>query len=145
MIENCNIKNIQPCSVDCSLNRLFLLKGEGVIDIDSNMPEAVEIKLPYELKLGEYVLGMTKEKVNQTNTRYGIQVIPKRIAFSAGLNITSGLVHPQFKGEIVFGIKNVSSNSVLLKAGQKLIQLVFFDVKSSSIPLNHRYSGGRVI
>ncbi len=145
MIENCKEKNIQSCSVDLRLGKIFKTKSHKIVDIDKNMPTAEEIKLPYVLKLGEYVLASTVEKMNQKHTKYAVFVIPRSRAFRAGLSIQSGLLYPYYKGEVVFGIKNISDHKIRLARDMGLVQLCFFDIKSDFVPLHHKYQHGRVI
>lgn len=145
MIEGCKEKNIQPCSVDLSLGKIFRIKSNKIIDIEKNMPGVNEIKLPYVLKPEEYVLASSIEKVNQKHTKYAVLVVPRSRAFRIGLSIESGLLYPYYKGEVIFGIKNISENKIRLNKGMGLIQLCFFEIKSDFIPLHHTYQNGRVI
>jgi deoxycytidine triphosphate deaminase len=145
MIEGCREENIQPVSVDLTLGKVFRIKAKEIVDIDENTPDVEELSLPHILAPGEYVLGRTFERIDQKRTRYGILVVPRSRTFRIGLQISTGLTAPNYRGEIVFGIRNASQNRIRLDKGMGLIQLVFFDVKSDIIPLQHRYQDGRVI
>lgn len=145
MIDNCEEQNIQPCSVDLRLGSLFITKAKGVVDIEQNPPKVKEVKLPYIIKPGEFILGKTIESMNQKHTKYGAIAVPRSRAFRMGLHIMCGLVHPYYKGECVFGIKNLSENRIRLSKGMSLLQLCFFEIKSDCVPLKHRYQNGRLM
>jgi len=145
MIENCTERNVQSCSVDFRLGKVFKLKSAGVIDTAKNLPTPHEAELPYTLEPDEYILASTIEKMNQTKTKYAALVIPKSKTFRIGLSIQSGMVHPDYKGEIIVGIKNISKSRIRLRRGMDLVHLCFFDVKSDMIPLREGYQGGRVV
>jgi deoxycytidine triphosphate deaminase len=145
MLKNAKEENVQPCSVDVRIGKIFKLKSKGIIDVDSNMPEAVEVQLPYVLKPGEYVLASTIERIDQEKTNYGVLATPRSIAYRIGLRIECGIFHPHYKGEMVFAMKNNSPNQIRIKYGMSVMQLGFFDLKSDCIPLKHRYQEGRII
>ena len=145
MIQNCKENSVQPCSVDLRLGKIFRIKSNKIVDPDENMPKSEEIELPYILKPGEYVLASTVEKMNQKHTQYAVFVVPRSRAFRAGLSIQSGLLYPYYKGEVIFGIKNISNHKIRLAKNMGLVQLCFFDIKSDFVPLHHRYQHGRVI
>ncbi|MFC1750057.1 hypothetical protein ACFL2V_14755 [Pseudomonadota bacterium] len=145
MIEGSTEKSIQPVSVDLSLGKIFKIKTERVIDIDKKMPDVQQLSLPHDLEPGEYVLAATVEKLNQKHTKYAGIVFPRSRAYRIGLSITSGIAAPHYRGELIFGIKNISTNSIRLKKGMGLIQVVFLDVRSDILPLKHTYQDGKVI
>ena len=145
MIDGSTEKNIQPVSVDLSLGKIFRIKTEAVIDIDEKMPDVEEIALPHNLQPGEYVLAATLEKIHQKHTKYAGIVFPRSRAYRIGLSITSGIAAPHYRGELIFGIKNISNNIIKLKKEMGLIQIVFLEVKSDIVPLKHTYQDGRVI
>ena len=145
MIENCNENQIQPCSIDLRLGSIFKLKSSGIVELDKNMPSAEKIALPYVLNPGEYVLASSIEKINQTNTCYGVLVLPRSRAFRIGLSIEAGLLYPGYVGEVIFGIRNISNAKIKLTEGMSIIQLCFFDIKSDVVPLKHTYQNGKII
>lgn len=146
MIENFKKENIGPCKYDFELGEIFKhKKTEKVIDISENkLPELVELKLPYVLKPGEYVLGKTIEKFDTPLDLMSIYAI-RSTAFRIGLNIICGINDPGYKGNAVFGIHNVSQNKVKLFKGMKLLQTAFLELKGEAIPIQTKYMGGKVL
>ncbi|MBW2972376.1 hypothetical protein KY359_05045 [Candidatus Woesearchaeota archaeon] len=145
MIDNCREGNVESCSVILRLGKLFKIKTTGTVDPPKNMPVPEEIELPYVLNPGEYVLASTIEKMHQTKTKYAVIIAPLSKTFRIGLGIQAGMVHPTYKGELIFGIKNLAEHKIRLRRGMDLVHLCFFDVKSDIIPLHRGYQHGRVI
>ncbi|MBU2561911.1 MAG: hypothetical protein KKD17_06450 [Nanoarchaeota archaeon] len=145
MIENCRESNVQSCTVDLRLGKLFTLKASGTLDPPKNMPTPQETELPYMLSPGEYILASTIERINQTKTKYAAIIAPLSRTFRIGLSIQSGMVHPTYQGEIIVGIKNISPHKIRLRRGMGLVHLCFFDVKSDIIPIHRGYQHGKVI
>jgi len=144
MLENCTEESIQPCSIDVRLGKIFKVVGTGVLDYE-HMPDVSEIKLPYVLKPNEFILATSIEKMNQTKTEHAALFFPRSRAERLGLLIQSGVIHPFYKGEFVFAIKNIANHKIKLSHGMGVAQLCFFDVKSNCIPLTHLYQHGKVI
>ena len=146
MIDGCDQKNVRQCSVDLRIKKLFQIKpNKAVVTFSKNDVSAEELKLPYALKPGEHVLASTIEKINQKSTRFGSLIIPRSRTFRMGLSIESGLTSPQYKGEIIFGIRNISENKIKLQEKDSLVQAVFFEIESDTIPLDFTYMNGRVV
>jgi deoxycytidine triphosphate deaminase len=145
MIENCTENDILPCSVNFRLGKVFKMKTSGVVDPPKNMPTPQEAELPYVIEPGEYLLASTIEKMNQTKTKYAAIILPRSRTFRIGLSIQSGIVQPEYKGEIIVGIQNISGHKIRLRRGMDLVHLCFFDVKSDMLPIHKGYQYGRVI
>jgi deoxycytidine triphosphate deaminase len=146
MIGDCKEKNVDQCTVSLSLGRVFKVTAQGIVDIEKpENAELAELKLPYVLEPGEYVLGRTIEKIDQKQTKYALFINTQSRAFRMGLGIFCGVGQPTYKGEIVFGIKNLSPYRILLKAGLKLVKVAFIDIKSDIVPMQFYYENGRVI
>ena len=144
MLENCTQDSIQPISIDVRLASIFSLYAKGIVDYE-HMPVIKELKLPYVLKPGEYGLARTVEKINQQSSNYGMLFFPRSRAERIGLLIQSGVMHPFYKGEMIFGIKNIASHPIRLSHKMGVAQVCFFDIKSNCVPLQHLYSHGKVM
>ena len=145
MIEDYETSNIGPCSVNFRLGELFKHQSIAEVDIEKGqLPELTELSLPHTIQPGEYLLGRTIEKMNTPPNVFGIYKI-KSQAFRIGLNIISGINDPEYKGNIVFGIQNVSINPIKLTRGMTLLHGVFMDIKGEAVPLKTRFLGGRVL
>jgi len=146
MIENFKKENIGPCKYDFELGEIFKhKKTKEIIDISKDkFPELIELKLPYVLKPGEYVLGRTIEKFNMPLELLSIYA-SNSIAFRLGMNILCGLNDPGYKGNAIFGIHNISQNKILLFRGMKLLETAFVELKGDATPVQTKFMGGRVL
>ena len=139
-------ENLRPSSVDLRLHSIHRAGKVKVIDIDlQKTPPVTEVKLPYTLKPGEYVLAQTIEELDQPNPRYACLLSARSRALRNGLDIKVNFFGPYYKGRIFFGIKNIGENPVVLKRGLSLLQIAFFDIKGKTVPVKHVYQGGRLI
>jgi deoxycytidine triphosphate deaminase len=146
MIDNCEKDNVRQCSVDLRIKKIFRIKSSKVaLTFSKNDVSVEELKLPYILRPGEYILASTIEKINQKNTKFSNLIISRSRTFRMGLSIESGIASPQYKGEIIFGIRNISENKIKLQEKDSLVQAVFFEVESDIIPLDFTYMNGKVV
>ena len=145
MIKNFEKENINSCSYDFRLGEIFKHEKISFVDTEKgDVPKLKELKLPYILKPGEYVLGRTIEEFDTPLDLMSIYAI-KSHAFRIGLNILCGLNDPGYKGKAVFGIQNVSKNKVKLFLGMQLLETAFVDLKGDSVPIQTKYMGGNLI
>jgi len=145
MIEQYDHKSIGPCSINFRLGELFKHKKGKTIELDINkFPDLTKLTLPYNIKPGEYLLGRTIEKMNTPSNIMGIFKI-KSQAFRIGLNIISGINDPDYKGNVVFGIHNISQNTIKLYKGMNLLHGVFSELKGEPIPIKSRFMGGKIL
>ena len=151
MIERDNLiapvtdKQINPASVNLTLGNTYLVQrrkndavhlGDEVeyfrfgLDKDHGFP----------IDPGEFVLATTKERVN----------IPSNIAaFVQGrssigrIGLTTqnaGFVDPGFHGHITLELVNESPNTIILKEGYPVAQLVFFECYPVERPYRGKYN-----
>ncbi|MBI2632661.1 dCTP deaminase [Candidatus Pacearchaeota archaeon] len=134
-----NENNLGCASIDLSLSDLFL-KYTKRIDTQSNKFSFIKFKTKkLILKPGEFILGMTSEKVKLTSKYFGF--IETRGNFSrAGISITcdDGHIDPGANGHITLEIQNKNTVDIILYAGDLICQLFFFLLSSSPKKL---YSG----
>lgn len=144
MIENFKQENIGPCSYDFRLGELFKHEKIALVDLEKNkLPKLKKLKLPYIIKPGEYIIGRTIEKFDTPLDLMSFYSM-KSIAFRLGLDIMCGMNDPGYKGNAVFGIKNISENKIKLYSGMCLLQTIFSTVKGNAIPIKTKYMGGKL-
>ena len=145
MLKNYVRENIQPCSYDFRLGELWKHKKGGVIDLSRDkLPALVALKLPYQLKPGEYVIGKSIEELD-TPLDVMCFYAAKSTAFRIGLNILYGINDPGYKGKAIIGIYNISQNTIILKKGMSFLQAVFVTLKGQPIALQTKYFGGKIL
>jgi len=146
MLKNLKKENIRPCSVDLRLGQIFKLSKTKLIDLENNkFPKHKEIKLPYTLKPGEYVLARTIEELSQEKKRYACLLSARSRAFRIGLSVQTNFFGPYYSGQITFGIKNISENNIQLYREMSIVQIAFFDIKGETIPVKHDFQFGRIL
>lgn len=145
MIKNYLKENISSCSYDFRLGAVFRpIKGK-LVDIESDsLPELKELKLPYILKPGEFVIGQTIEEFDMPLDVMSFYAV-KSAAFRVGLNVICGANDPGYVGKATMGIHNVSENPIRLFSGMKLLRTIFTTLEGDAIPVQTRYMGGKVI
>lgn len=144
MIKNVKKENIRPSSIDLRLGKIFKINSKEAIDIEKKFPESKEIKLPYILKPGEYVLASTIERLEKDKKYFRILGARSR-AFRIGLGIQANFFGPYYEGEAIFGIKNLSENKIKLSEGISLIQIAFLEINGETVPVKHDFQSGKIL
>ena len=125
-----NAKNLGPASYDLTLSNQFrMFKGNENIRLDENTDYKKYTKLvngKITLKPGEFILGITEEKITLPSDICGWLTGRSRFA-RLGLQIhsTAAFLQPGIENKQVLEIHNLSSNTLELKQGLKLCQIVF--------------------
>ncbi len=145
-IEPLQENQIKSACVDLSLGpeiRIFRHTHEPCIDskVPSDYIESTVMeKGKFILHPGEFILGITKEKVSLPDDIVGYvdgKSSLGRIGITA--HITSGWVDPGFGGRLVLEITNLGRMPVVLYAGMKICKILFFSMSSpSKVPYNIR-------
>lgn len=118
LIEPCELRNIQPASVDLRL-------GSELKTLD-NKTFYLDNKNYYSLKPGEFILASTLESVQIPEDIVGI-VDGKSSLARLGLSIhqTAGYIDPGFHGNITLELKNESDKLLTLRKGMLICQIRF--------------------
>jgi dCTP deaminase len=119
-----NIRNVQPASVDLTLGRDFIFFNGEFMERADDMDE-------FWMEPGDFVLATTAETVSLPDFIVG-QIAGKSSWMRKGLQVCSdaGYIDPGYSGEVTLELKNLGHESLLLKANQKICQLVI--IKTSS-------------
>jgi dCTP deaminase len=139
---------VGPASVDLTLGNDFRVFKPSEIELFSNnfdpAPYGELIHLDdhefIELKPGDFVLGITRERIKLPSNIMGLLSGRSRFA-RAGLmvHISSNIVHPGSNNHQVLEIANLGRHILHLYPGIRICQIVFMEVKGGE-PLTDRYS-----
>ena len=136
-IEPFNPKNVGPVSVDLTLGNEFRIFTKDVIDLKEDDFKKVTrlIKADkIEIKPGELILGITKEKITMPDYLMGTMSGRSRFA-RVGLlvHMTSNMMQPGISNREVLEIKNASNSNMILYKGLKVCQIMFEELKSKEM------------
>src|SRR5688500_7425932 len=158
VVDPLDERNIQPSSVDLTLDRffrLFLNHSYPIIDVkedQEDLTELVEIKEDdrFILHPGEFVLGATAEMIGLPDDLVG-RLEGKSSLARLGLLIhsTAGFCDPGFEGHVTLELSNVANLPITLYPGMKIGQISFermttpADAPYGSGALGSKYQGQR--
>jgi dCTP deaminase len=139
-------KKIKSGCVDLSLApefKVFKHTRESVIDSKNPKDYTEDVKVggkPFVLHPGEFVLGITVEKISLPSDIMGYvdgRSSLGRLGVTA--HITSGFVDPGFSGRLVLEMTNLGKMPVMLYSGMGICKLLLFKMSSASeVPYNMR-------
>jgi dCTP deaminase len=143
LVEN----SVQPASIDCRLDRHFLMVDEtrvASIDLNSEITyreyEGDEIIIPPH----SFLLATTMEYIKVPNDLTAF-VEGRSSIGRIGLFIqNAGWVDPGFEGQITLELYNANSLPIRLEAGRRICQLVFCRMDQAALtPYRGKYQGQR--
>ena len=134
-----NIKNLGAASYDLTLDnkfRVFIKDGEFKVNNNSDykkITKSITVKDYYTLKPGEFILGITKERIKLNDNIAGFLTGRTRFArLGLLVHITANFVQPGVNNKQVLEIKNVSNRTFKLYPGTKLLQIIFVRCKGNA-------------
>lgn len=135
-------ENVQPSSIDLTLADKILIEkvSDRIIDVEEDSIEYTPVSLEsYPLKPGDFILASTKEKVNIPDYLCGL-IAGRSSIGRLGIEIhqTAGFIDPGFQGKITLEIVNNSRNTIRLKEGMRIAQLILYKMEESC---ENSYSG----
>ncbi len=115
---------IQSSSLDLHIDKIFLpFKSEE----DMPLQRASQVK-ECELKVGEAIRVITKEKLNLTTSHFGFVFAPARLARKGILVPDTGHIDPEFVGVLRFTLINLSKKNIIIKSDDCVASLVLFQM-----------------
>lgn len=151
LVEQCELGNIQPASIDVRLGRRFKVfepHDEGIIDLADPVDITREVERDtFVLHPGEFVLGHTVEWVNIPDNIVG-RVEGKSSLGRLGLIVhaTAGFLDPGFCGRITLEMTNLMRVPLRLHALQLIAQISFQEMSSAAHkPYHGRYQGDTTV
>lgn len=133
-IEPFNEKNIGPGSIDLTLSEDFwAYTKKRKIEVSENtnyLDYTVHKKGNITLNSGEFVIGITKEKITLPDNICGFLSGRSRFArLGILVHATASFIQPGISNHQVLEIKNISPNVIILKPGLKICQLTLSEMK----------------
>lgn len=147
VVEPLSADSIQPASIDCRLDKDFLIvedRNMAIIDLNSDIKyrriEGSEITIPPH----SFLLATTMEYVKLPNNMTAF-VEGRSSIGRMGLFIqNAGWVDPGFEGQITLELYNANSLPIRLEAGRRICQLVFCLMDQPAMnPYRGKYQGQR--
>jgi dCTP deaminase len=138
-IEPFDRKRVGPCSVDLTLDDIFMVFERGSVIDPLNLSEIPIRKVrtdggKFRIMPGQFVLASTAEKIAISRgiaaTLEGLSSLARLgiIVHAAGLvNPGTGLISPS---KLVLEISNRGSSDVLLTPGMRIVQIIFHRLTS---------------
>ena len=148
-IEPFSEDQVGPASVDLTLGNVFRIFGAPhTVDVSddsfdpSRYGELVDVgEEPIVLEPGEFVLGITRERIRLPPNIMGILAGRSRFArIGLFVHVSSPFVHPGSNNRQVLEILNAGRFRVRLYPGVRVCQIAFLEVEGGT-PLNDRYQG----
>lgn len=128
-----NKNNIGPASVDLTLDNKFRVFKKDVAEYnvtekaDANQVTKAITANKMLLKPGDFILGVTKEKLNLAdNICCSLQGRSRFARLGVAVHITASFLQPGINNKQVLEIKNVSPVPLWLHAGTKICQAIFY-------------------
>ncbi|NUN11064.1 dCTP deaminase [Candidatus Micrarchaeota archaeon] len=136
-------ENLNAASIDLTLSNEFKkIKKKNKVKIseksfnDSSLFKLIKLKEKelLELKPGELVLGRTIEKISLPDSICGwIQGRSRFARLGLIVHVSSSFIQPGVNNIQVLEIVNLSKNTLLLKPGEKICQVIFEQATGGSI------------
>lgn len=142
---------VQPASYELTLSdSITVMRADPIhLPIEANdVPPQIwySFELPfdtYRLDPDAFILASTNEMVHLPNN-VAARVEGKSSLGRLGIAIhtTAGWIDPGFQGQITLELKNLGPYPVMLRTGQKIAQLAFFQMEEASArPYGHPDNG----
>jgi dCTP deaminase len=144
VIEPFDIEALGPCSVDLRLGPELLKYSAQSIELGHTVPETESIKIGedgYLLGPGEFVLGMTSERIGIPNGYHGI-IETKGDLARAGVQVHANDAHIDAgtDGHITLELKSLHHSDVSIRLFQDIYICQIFFVPLSN-PAQRLYAG----
>lgn len=131
---------VNPASIDLTLEALIDdSKRKYVLD------SAHDTLGDIILKPGDFYLGVTSEQVHIPDNAVGI-VKGKSSWGRQGVMVEcAGVLDSGYQGPVTLQIKNLSNDWVVMKTGDRICQVMFFDLnEKAEHPYRGHYQGGKI-
>ena len=114
-------ENVGPCSVDLTLGGLIRPEGTG----SKPFEKCIDIyESGYELEPGERILATSFEVVRMPRDKVGYLMLRSTAARMGLEHSFSGLVDPNFEGQLTLELKNdLRNHTIRIDAGMRLVQM----------------------
>lgn len=136
-IEPFNRENIGPGSIDLTLDEEYRAGKKSVsisVTESTDYKDYTTVKKgPITLRPGEFVIGITKEKITLPDNICGLLSGRSRFArLGILVHATASFIQPGISNHQVLEIKNISKNKITLRPGLKICQLALMELKGKA-------------
>jgi dCTP deaminase len=154
-----DLSNPEGTGIDLRLGAVHkIVEGGAYIEADGpaglGKRSGVETEELYRLKdgdeqddfvvrPGEYYLVQTAETIN-TPLDLMPMVYGRSSLFRAGLLLLCTKTDPGYKGQLTFGLTNLSPFEVKLQLGARFCNIVFYTIEGEAIGYRGQHQGGRI-
>lgn len=148
LINPFNPENVGPATVDLTLTDTFLLveghKTGGLIRMDRPVTYERVCRQEFVLPPNRFVLASTVEVVRLPDDICA-EVIGRSSVGRLGLFVeNAGWIDPGFEGNITLELFNANEYPIILEAGRRVCQIVFYRMDRPVLhPYNGKYQGHR--
>jgi len=123
-IEPFNTRNIKGSSIDLTLDNKFRVFTKNVMSENYKKYSKLIIKKEIILEPGDFILGITKEKITMKKLCGWLQGRTTYARLGLGIHVTANFIHPGVSNKQVLEIKNLNNVDVKIKSGMKVCQLI---------------------
>lgn len=142
-------KNPVGTGFDFRVGEIHKISGKAYMGRDGRITPGTEFLASWSgdpghhvLKPGKYYLIKTIERVNLPSDIMAV-FYPRSSFHRSGVQIVTGLADPGYRGELTFGISNMSGYDFVLEMGSRIVHALFFRV-SGARPYRGKWQGGRM-
>ena len=153
LVENLSereLTNPEGAGFDLRIGELFALDGQGFLG-------ETERETPELKSLASYVLGKktaitiepqtyyVMKTIERVNTPLDIAILfrPRSTLYRSGLALFTGNCAPGYKGELNFGLINLSKEPFRLEMGARVAHAMFYRVEGGGSQYRGQWQGGR--
>ena len=132
-IEPFNPKNINGSSIDLTLDNKFRIFTKDITGEDYRKYTKLITKNEIILEPGDFLLGITKEKIALKNLAGWLQGRSTYARLGLGIHVTANFIHPGLNNKQVLEIKNMNNFRIKIKAGMNICQLIIERIEGNYI------------
>ena len=132
-IEPFSSNNIKGSSIDLTLDDKFRIFYGDVDGEDYRKYSRLITKNKIVLEPGDFILGITKEKITLKNLCGWLQGRSTYARIGLGIHVTANFIHPGVSNKQVLEIKNLNNYKIRIKAGMKICQLILDRVEGKYV------------
>ena len=132
-IEPFNPKNIKGSSIDLTLDNKFRIFTKDITGEDYRKYTKLITKNEIILEPGDFILGITKEKIALKNLSGWLQGRSTYARIGLGIHVTANFIHPGVSNKQVLEIKNLNNYKIKIKSGMNICQLIIERVEGKYI------------
>ena len=123
-IEPFNSNNIKGSSIDLTLDNKFRVFNRDIEGEDYKKYSKLITKSEIILEPGDFILGITKEKITLKNLCGWLQGRSTYARIGLGIHVTANFIHPGVSNKQVLEIKNLNNYKIKIKSEMRICQLI---------------------